>query len=82
MKVIKHGKNYIRYGKCDCGCEFEYDRKDTKAYKRVLTDAPYHIGGKWFEEREATKKELKDKDINFYVTCPECGNRVSVDREI
>ena len=33
MKVIKHGKNYVRYAVCDCGCEFEYDSNDTEIDK-------------------------------------------------
>lgn len=78
MKVIRHGKNYIRYGKCDCGCEFKYDRKDTKAYKKEFDLYNCNLT----VERKATKKELKDNDLIFYVTCPECGNRVFVDREI
>lgn len=84
MKVIKHGKNYIRYGKCLCGCEFEYDRKDTKSFKGIVVESPYHHlhGDNLFINQEFTKKELKDKNITFYVTCPECGNRVLVDREI
>lgn len=78
MKIIKHGKNYIRYSKCDCGCELEYNRDDIKAYKEVR-DSRFCIQQL---EVKIKKNTLKNENIKFYVTCPECGNRISVEREI
>lgn len=79
MKVIKHGKNYVRYAVCDCGCEFEYDRKDVSVFKEH-----YELGmyGRNAIFRKATKEEIKkDNDLVYYVNCPECGknNRVKED---
>lgn len=78
MKVIKHGKNYIRYGKCECGCEFEYDRKDVKAYKKEWRADG--IGVSIVEIDVKIKKNRKN--IYFYVTCPECGNKINIESEL
>lgn len=79
MKVIKHGTKYIRYEKCDCGCEFEYDRKDIQAYKKLQE---FTGSGVWLSEIKVKKYQSNDESINFYVTCPECGERILVEREI
>ena len=76
MKVIKHGKKYVRYVVCDCGCEFEYDRKDVGVFKE------HHELGMYCHNaifRKATKEEIKENiELVYYVNCPECGknNRV------
>ena len=79
MKVIKHGQNYIRYGKCSCGCEFEYDRKDIKAYKKEWRADGFGIG---MVEIDVKVKEKDQNGIYFYVTCPECGNRVGIESKL
>lgn len=71
MKVIKHGKNYVRYAVCDCGCEFEYDRKDVSVFKEYYELDRY---GHNAISRKATNKEIKEgNDLVYYVNCPECG---------
>lgn len=79
MKVIKHGKNYVRYAVCDCGCEFEYDRKDVGVFKEHHESGMYCCNTIF---RKATKTEIKkDNDLVYFVNCPECGknNRVKED---
>jgi hypothetical protein len=79
MKVIKHGKNYVRYAVCDCGCEFEYDRKDVGVFKKQYELGMYGHNAIF---RKATKEEIKkDNNLVYYVNCPECGknNRVKED---
>ena len=76
MRVIKHGMNYIRYGKCSCGCEFEYDRKDIKAYKKELRADGFGVS---MVEIDVKIKGKNRKDIYFYVTCPECGDRINIE---
>lgn len=77
MKVIKHGKNYVRYGICECGCEFEYERKDVKVFKTSYEMGTFRM------LHEASKKEIKERrNLRYYVICPECGDNIQVDREI
>ena len=79
MKVIKHGKNYVRYAVCDCGCEFEYDRKDVSVFKECYELGRYGCNA---ISRKATSKEIKEGNgLVYYVNCPECGEKKRIESD-